>query len=337
MTRIEAAPSILSRREMLAMSAAGILSLVDRTAGAPQGACDFPVRETVPRVDYHVHIGDGISVDDALAASEQRSVKFGLLQHAGVKGHDYAVSDDDELTAWVRSLEGKPVFKGIEGEGTDWMSAFSKDALATLDYRQADPLAVPDKTGAPMHIWRPEFRPGDAQEFMDRYVDYHLLLITTHPIDILAVPTFLPEALQPEYDRLWTPLRTRKIVDALLKFDVALEIDSRFRVPGVRFLEIAKSAGVKFAFGSNYQTRERLGDITYCVDMYKRLRLTTDQFFCPKKRRNSAGGRRGSLRELEVRNGERDAMRRPDAWLQQSDRREGRERSDGEGCRARAQ
>ena len=62
---------------------------------------------------------------------------------------------------------------------------------------------------------------------MDRYVDYHLRLITTHPIDILAVTTFLPEILRADYDRLWTARRARTIIDALVKFNVALEIDSR--------------------------------------------------------------------------------------------------------------
>jgi hypothetical protein len=276
-------PSNLTRREMLAMSAVGVLSLVAPTTPARRGAaaCDFPMREGVPGVDYHAHIGDGISVEQAIALSQRRGLKFGLLQHAGVKGHGYAVSDDTELDAWIKSLEGKPVFKGIEGEGVDWMSAFSKAAIARLDYVQADPFAVPDKSGAPMQIWQPEFRPGDPQEFMERYVDYHLRLITTHPIDILAVPTVLPQTLGADYERLWTPRRARTIIDALLKFDVALEIDSRFRVPSVRFLELAKSAGVKFAFGSNYQTAEGLGDISYCVEMYRHLHLTTDQFFCP--------------------------------------------------------
>ena len=280
--RHAAGPATLSRREMLATGAAGLFSLVTPARStARAAACDFPIRDGVPRVDYHAHVGDGISVDGAIKLSRQRGLKLGLLQHAGVKGHGYAVSDDEELDAWIRSLEGKSVFKGIEGEGTDWMSAFSKSAIARLDYVQADPLAVPDKSGTPMQIWRPEFRPGDPQEFMDRYVDYHLRLITTHPIDILAVPTFLPEALRADYDRLWTARRARTIIDALVKFNVAFEIDSRFRVPSERLLQMAKSAGVTFAFGSNYQTAERLGDISYCVEMYRRLGLTTGQFFCP--------------------------------------------------------
>jgi hypothetical protein len=272
----------MSRRELLAMSAVGLLSVVTPGVSATAApACGYPMRDGVPGVDYHAHIGDGISVDQAIALAKRRGLKFGLLQHAGVKGHGYAVSDDAELDAWISSLDGKPVFKGVEGEGTDWMSAFSKAAIARLDYVQADPFAVPDASGAPMQIWRPEFHPGNPQEFMDRYVDYHLFLITTHPIDILAVPTVLPEVLRADYDNLWTARRTQTIIDALVKFDVALEIDSRFRVPSMRFLEAAKAAGVKFAFGSNYQTAEGLGDISYCVERYRHLGLTTDQFFCP--------------------------------------------------------
>jgi histidinol phosphatase-like PHP family hydrolase len=71
------------------------------------------------------------------------------------------------------------------------------------------------------------------------------------------------------------------VVDAAIKFNVALEIDCQFRVPSLRFLQTAKSAGVVFAFGSNFQTAEKLGDISYCVDCYKRLGLTPKQFFCP--------------------------------------------------------
>lgn len=281
----DSVPPDFNRRRILAVGAWSMSSLFTAPAFrvAVDAACDVPVRDGIPRVDYHAHIGDGITVEQAVGLASKRGVKFGLLQHAGVKGHGYAVSDDAELGAWVRSLDGLPVFKGIEGEGPDWMTAFSKAALSTLDYVQADPLAVPDSAGRPMQIWRPDFRPGNAQDFMDRYVDYHLLLVTTHPIDILAVPTFLPDALRAEYERLWTTRRTQAIVDALIEHNVALEIDSRFRVPGYRFLEVAKSAGVKFAFGSNYQTAAGLGDISYCVQMARRLGLTSERVFCPRR------------------------------------------------------
>lgn len=265
---------MLSRRDVLS---AGVVGGLAKFAGA----ADIPIRDGIPRVDYHVHVGDGVSVDQAIEISKRRGMKFGLLQHAGVKGHGFAVSDDDTLTAWVRSLEGKPVFKGIEAETTDWMSAFSKDALAKLDYVQADALGLPDKSGSSMHIWARDFRPGNSQEFMDRYVDFHVQRISTEPIDIFVMPTFLPEALLPSYEQLWTAKRMQSVIEAAVKANVALEIDCRFRVPRLSFLEMAKAAGVRFAFGSNYQNAADAGNISYCLEMYRRLGLTTGQLFQP--------------------------------------------------------
>jgi len=208
-------------------------------------------------------------------------MKFGLLQHAGEQGHGYAVSDDASLNAWVRSLEGKPVFKGIEAETVNWMSAFSKEAIARLDYVQADALGMPDPSGAPMQIWRSDFRPANPQTFMDRYVDFQVQRISAEAIDIFVVATFLPATLLPDYDRLWTAKRIRAVVDAAVKNNVALEIDCRFQVPRFRFLDTAKAAGAKFSFGSNFQNPEGVGDISYCVEMYRRLALTPGQIFRP--------------------------------------------------------
>ena len=278
--------SSLDRRDLLRVSCLGVLSFA---LDSPSRS-GIPLQGGVPTVDYHVHVGDGITADDALAIAKRRGVKFGLLQHAGAKGHGYAVSDEEELNDWVDSLKGKPCFKGIEAEGTDWVSSFSPQALAGLDYVQSDPLGMPDRSGKPMKLWDPGFRCDNPQAFMDRYVDFHIQQIA-RPIDILAVPTFLPEVLRSDYDRLWTARRSRAVIEAAVSKNVALEIDCRFRVPSLTFLEVAKSEGATFAFGSNFQTRDQIGDISYCVEMYRRLGLTQSQFFRPttSRRRRSEG------------------------------------------------
>ena len=263
-----------TRRRAIAAGFAGVLGC--------RGADSFPVRDGVPMLDYHVHIGEGVTVDLAIAKARRLGMKFGVLQHAGLKGRGFAVGDDDQLRAWVRSLAGKPIFKGIEAEGGDWMPAFSKPALAELDYIQSDALGMPGADGKPARLWSPDFRVDNARAFVDRYADYHVFLIAETPIDILVVPTFLPDSLRGDYDRLWTPARMRKVIDAAVKHRVAIEIDTRFRVPGREFLRMAKDAGVKFAFGSNYQTMEGIGDISYGVEMYRKLGLREDQFFRPR-------------------------------------------------------
>jgi len=269
----------LSRRDVLGLGVAGMLSWQSR-ADTPD---DVPVRDGVPRVDYHAHLGGPVTVDRAVAISKERGVKFGLLQHAGLKDNIYAglVGNDEELDAWIRSLEGKPVFKGVQAERTDWMRAFSKPTVAKLDYVLSDALTIPDKSGRWVEIWTPEFHCDDAQDFMDRYADFHLEVMAKEPIDILANPTFLPESLEPDYDRLWTEKRMRKVIDAAARHHVAIEINSRYRVPRQPFLEMAQAAGLKFSFGSNSHSADTIGNIDYGVAMYQKLGLKLDQFFHP--------------------------------------------------------
>src|SRR5262245_1569167 len=99
--RTAGGPYDVSRRRILAMGALEVCSLIASTpTEASSAECDFPVREGIPRLDYHVHIGDGITVEQAVRVAGERGMKFGLLQHAGAKGHGYTVSDDAELSGW---------------------------------------------------------------------------------------------------------------------------------------------------------------------------------------------------------------------------------------------
>jgi histidinol phosphatase-like PHP family hydrolase len=272
-----------TRRELLALGTAAAVTAL------AQDNNEIPVRDGVPRVDYHAHPEAGMTVDRALALSRERGVKFGLVQHAGVKdGTSSAelIGNDDELMAWIRSLDGKPVFIGIQAEHMNWMSAFSKGAIAKLDYVLGDALTMPDKSGALVKLWTPAFHSDHATEFMDRYVDYHVEVMSKQPLDILANPTFLPEVLQADYDRLWTEGRMRKVIDATVKYRMAIEINSRYRVPRLRFLTMARDAGLKFSFGSNAHTADAIGNIDYGVEIYRELGLKLDQFFRPRRIRN---------------------------------------------------
>lgn len=260
----------MNRRDFLLLCAALPASAEDNS---------IPIVDGVPRVDFHAHVGEGVTINAAIALSKQRGVKFGLVQHGG---KNEAMSNDDQLRAWIHSLDGKPVFKGMQAEHTNWMSAFSKPAVAELDYVLSDALTMPDKSGALVKIYVPEFRCDNAQDFMDRYVAFHLEVLSKEPIQILANPTFLPYVLQPQFDTLWTEKRMRTVIDAAVKHRVAIEINSRYRIPRLPFLEMAKAAGAKFSFGSNEHGADKLGNINYCVDMYRKLNLTMASFFQPE-------------------------------------------------------
>ncbi len=236
----------------------------------------------VPRIDFHAHPEPFATIDEMIEAAKQRGVKLGILEHAGKKEHTYQglLSSDEDLKRHIARLDGKPVFKGIQAEWTDWFECFSKDTVAQLDYVLSDALTMPDKLGTPERTWRPGYAINNKQEWMERYVNFNVRVMKHEPIDILANPTFLPAAIMPEYDALWTPDRMKRLTGAAAEYNVAFEITTLFRIPRLPFLKIAKQAGVRFSFGSNYRGKQ-VGDIEYGLEMAKELGLKGKDMFAP--------------------------------------------------------
>jgi len=151
----------LSRRQFLhgAAAAGTMLALVDVLDAAEPAAADLPL------VDYHVH-RDNTTVEKLLEISARRGVKFGIVEHAGTRENDYPVilSSDDELKSYLASLEGKPVYRGVQAEWIDWMSCFSKDTIAQLDYVLTDAMTIHGSDGRRAKMWTPQFDPGPPPE-----------------------------------------------------------------------------------------------------------------------------------------------------------------------------
>ena len=64
---------------------------------------------------------------------------------------------------------------------------------------------------------------------MERYMR-HNLRVLAEPITILANPTYLPPAVEGMYDQLWTDARMRKVIQAAVDNNVALEINAQQRI-----------------------------------------------------------------------------------------------------------
>lgn len=248
----------------------------------PKPAAEKSPAAPLPLVDYHVHLDD-FGIEKAVEASKAKGIKFGIVEHAGSKVHKYPVllSNDEEMKGYLKMLEGKPVFSGIQAEGVDWMKCFSKEVIAQLDYVLTDALTFREKDGHLVNLWKPEMvKIDDAQDFMDRYVDFHVEILSTEPIDILANGTYLPGVLEKEFDALWTEKRMRNVIDAAVKYGVAIEISGSFKLPKPAFLKMAKGHGAKFSFGSNGR-KERVGMIQYSQEMAQALKLKPPDLFTP--------------------------------------------------------
>lgn len=277
-----------SRRTFLAASLTGIGALATQTTVVQCGeSATTPPASAgdLPRLDLHVHL-DNSSIDKVLEISREREVKFGIVEHAGTKENKYPVvlSNDEELGRYLAMLDGKPVYRGVQTEWTDWAGCFSRQMLARLDYILTDAMTFPGRDGQRVKLWEKDVESrvemADKRAFMDRYVDWYVAIIEQQPIDVLANVSWLPAPLAADYDTYWTEARVRRVASAAVKHGVALEISSGYQLPKRRFLEIAKAAGVKFCFGTNGRY-PNMGKLDYSLDIARELGLTRTDLFTP--------------------------------------------------------
>ena len=276
----------LSRRSFLSRTAAASTVAVFSLPGDRASAqSSHAVEQKFHGVDFHVHL-DNSTIEKVLELSHERGLKFGIVEHAGTKENQYPtiLSNDAELHTYLAKLEGKPVFKGLQAEWTDWMTCFSPGALAQVDYVLTDAMTFPGKDGRRVKLWTAEAAKqvdmSDKQAFMDRFVDWHVEIMAREPLDIFAHTTWLPAALSDQSELYWTAPRMNKVIAAALKYGVALEISSSQKLPKLPFLKLAKAAGVKFSFGSNGRY-PNMGKLDYCFEMAKELDLEPAHMFSP--------------------------------------------------------
>jgi len=233
-----------------------------------------------PLVDLHTHLKGGLTLEQALGLSRATGMFLGIAANCG-KG--FPIQTDAEAAAFVDTMKGQPVFVGMQAEGREWVSMFSKATRARFDYVFTDAMTWTNPAGKRMRLWMPEeveIGP-DPESFMDLLVSKTVGILETEPIDVYANATFLPAAIADRYDPLWTEARMAKVIDAAVKSGVAIEIGARYKIPSERFLRLAKSKGAKFTFGTNNAGAADLGDWSYPLAMQKALGLTWKDMFVP--------------------------------------------------------
>ncbi len=236
----------------------------------------------LPRVDLHVHLedeanpGKSITPAEAEAISQKLGVRLGVLGEGGCAGE---IHDDRTLGEFLRGFEGVSLYRGLQVYGFDWSRCLSKENLARLDYIAADALVFPDRDGRHRWLWLPNVRFDNPEDFMERYVEFNIKVLS-QPIQVWANPTFLPESLQPRYDELWTLERMRRVIGAAVNNHIAIELNSRYRIPMATFVRMAKAAGAKFTFGSNAHIKG-MGDISYGLEIAKECALTPRDIWVP--------------------------------------------------------
>lgn len=237
----------------------------------------------IPAVDFHVHKKGDLTMEFLLDKSAKQGINYGIAANCGLK---FPIQTDEELKAYLVSIEGMPIFKAMQAEGREWVNIFSPELIARFDYAFTDAMTWTNKNGTRMRLWIPEeTEVGDPQDFMDQLVA-QIEKITLEPISIYVNPTFLPAEIENRYEELWTDERIDKVIAALKENDVALELNDRRKLPGKRFIIKAKKAGIKFAMGTNNSGSEDLGSLKWAIEMIDKYEIQPSDMFIPHPNRN---------------------------------------------------
>lgn len=236
-----------------------------------------------PVIDYHVHLKGGLTKEMAHAMSMNYGINYGVAPNAGEGGVGRMLADDKEVYEYYNEVKNMPFLRGVQGEGRKWTATFSQKALGVFDYLFTDGMTIVDHKGRLSRIYRPEEVHYDGvtkEQYMDHLVDQTIKILTNEPADIYANPTFLPEELNAEYDKYWTDARIDRVLDVLVKHNIALEINARYKIPSMNIIRKAKERGIKFTFGTN-NVDANFGKLEYCLQAVEECGLTAQDIWFP--------------------------------------------------------
>ena len=248
----------------------------------------------IPMVDFHVHLKGGLTVEQALAKSRRDGIQYGFAVNVG---QGFPVQDDTGLTAFINSMKGQPAFVAMQAEGREWVNMVSRKTAAQFDYVFTDSMTWTDNRGRRMRTWLAGEvgEIANPQEFMDTLVERATGILEREPVDIYVNPTYLPDVISKDYERLWTEDRMKKVAGAAARNQVAVELNDRYKLPGPAFVRVFKDAGCKFTMGTNNSGPQDLGRSEYGLKMIKECGLKWQDFWVPGMFGGKAVDRKGSI------------------------------------------
>ena len=236
-----------------------------------------------PLMDLHAHLKEGLTLEQALAHSREYGLTYGFAVNCGLM---MTYPDEASLREFLAAYEKPPqTFLAMQAEGREWLELFSEEVREQFDYVFTDAMTWTNDSGKRMRLWvRDEVEVGDPEEFMTMLVDRIERILDNEPVDIYVNPTYLPDEIARMYDDLWTVGRMDRVISALVRNKVALEINDRRRIPSAGFIKRAKAAGVKFTFGTNNAGPADLRNLEYCLEMIQECGLQPQDMWIPTAR-----------------------------------------------------
>ena len=248
-------------------------------AASPNEPGKVTLFDGIPLIDFHTHLKGGLTLEDVLEHTRQTGIHHGIAVNGGV---GFPITDDAGIEAFRQSMFGAPCSIGLQAEGREWPTLFSPEAIARFDYVFTDAMTITDHRGKRTRLWiNDEVDIPDKQAFMGLLVSTIVEILDHEPVDIYANPTYLPDVIAGDYDDLWTPDRMERVVAAAARNHVAIEINSRLKIPHAPLIHLAKAAGVQFTMGTNNVDCE-LGRLDYALQIARECGLTPEDLWMPQ-------------------------------------------------------
>ncbi len=213
-------------------------------------------RHNVPMVDYHAYLRPGLTLNQALEKSRADGIQLGITADTA------HITSDAAAEQWLKPLAGKPVFFALSTAGGHLTHQLSKPVAQRFDYVLADCRTNYGRS-------------------IDSLLEQTISRFDSEPIDIYAYPTYLPPDMKSQGDQLWTEARMAKLIDSLVRNQIAVELNSTDLLPSRSFVLQAKAAGCKFALGTANETAADLKRCEYGLQLIEDCQLTWQNFFAP--------------------------------------------------------
>lgn len=237
------------------------------------------VAQDFPLTDMHVHLKGDLTIHKAIDKSRESGIRYGIAVNCGL---GFPTQDDPSALAFLDSMRQYGFLLGMQAEGREWTHLFSPSTIARFDYVFTDAMTFTDDKGKRSRLWiREEVDVPDTAQFMEMLVNRIEGIMNSEPIDIYVNPTFLPDCIAMDYERLWTRDRMLRVINAAKKNGIAIEINDRYRIPSKAFIQLAVSHGILFTCGTN-NVDSHFGQLDYCRQMIRECDLRRENFFIPR-------------------------------------------------------
>jgi len=233
-----------------------------------------------PIFDLHTHtdFSDGrLSPSQVAEVAKSRGYGVGIADHCG-RG-SFQIESDEQLRRYLKVLEPLPVLRSVELDlGNEGL--VSDELLGRCDYLIGGVHSL-KFGGLRLDFFEPEAQLPPPRQILEEMLMAIKAGGRRFNFHILAHPGLLPLALRPYQDSLLDEEWDEKLIHLAGRYGFALEISSRWRLPGPRTIEKARSRGVKFSLGSDGHDQEQICQLDYSLEMVERCRLGREDIFRP--------------------------------------------------------